>query len=294
MKIYDCFTFYNELDLLEIRLREHYDHVDHFVIGEANMTFTGKPKPYYLLDNWERFQPWADKIIRVEITDLDPSGKDAWANEAQSRENLLRGFADHAGDEDIILLSDCDEIFRGETLQQMKLANRAAYGFRMPCFYFKLNYMQVKPTLWWEGGCATRKSIIMHNHSVIEQNRTPGSFGIMETLRRSRHVIGTQDGSVIAHAGWHFGWLGDETKAKEKIQSFAHQELNNAETLQNIDLELSIKLGLGLNPNDANSGEHHVVMINEYFPRCIEVDKSRWAKYIIPNATKNALDYLKI
>ena len=42
MKIYDCFTFYNELDLLELRLRETYDHVDVFVIAEATRTFQGR------------------------------------------------------------------------------------------------------------------------------------------------------------------------------------------------------------------------------------------------------------
>ena len=43
MKIFDCFTFYNELDILELRLKEHWDHVDYFVISEANLTHQGNP-----------------------------------------------------------------------------------------------------------------------------------------------------------------------------------------------------------------------------------------------------------
>ena len=48
MKIFDVFTFYNELDLLELRMNILGNSVDYFVINEANITFTGKPKPLYL------------------------------------------------------------------------------------------------------------------------------------------------------------------------------------------------------------------------------------------------------
>ena len=51
MKIFDCFPFYNELDLLELRLNELYDHVDRFVLVEANTTFTSKTKPFYFEEN---------------------------------------------------------------------------------------------------------------------------------------------------------------------------------------------------------------------------------------------------
>ena len=50
-KIFDCFIFFNEFDLLEIRLTELYDHVDYFVMAEANTTHTGNPKPFYFLDS---------------------------------------------------------------------------------------------------------------------------------------------------------------------------------------------------------------------------------------------------
>ena len=69
-KIYDCFSFYNEFDILEIRLQELYDHVDYFIIAEASTTHTGNPKPFYLLDNWERFKPYADKIRHVKVEDM--------------------------------------------------------------------------------------------------------------------------------------------------------------------------------------------------------------------------------
>ena len=58
MRVYDTFIFYNELDLLEIRLRELYDHVDVFVLVESNLTLTNHPKPYIFEESQERFRPW--------------------------------------------------------------------------------------------------------------------------------------------------------------------------------------------------------------------------------------------
>jgi Glycosyltransferase family 17 len=276
MKIYDCFTFYNELDLLELRLRETYDEVDVFVIAEATRTFQGREKPLYLKDNWDRFSLWHDKIRRIEITDLAESG-DPWANEAASREHLKAGLHD-AEDLDLVVLSDVDEILRPATLRAMRTGNRAVYGTRMPLFYFRLNYLQTHPTQWWAGASAVRFKLLND----------------MEQLRRMRNQIGIAENTVIMHAGWHFGWLGDDVRAREKIESFAHSELNKSEVLDNINLELSIKNGRGLNPYGTDSDDKHVVVeVDDYFPRTILVDKERWSKYIIPDATEKVTDLLR-
>lgn len=63
MKIFDTFTFYNELDLLELRMNILDDSVNYFVINESNITFTGKKKPLYYFENRERFKKWNHKII---------------------------------------------------------------------------------------------------------------------------------------------------------------------------------------------------------------------------------------
>jgi len=62
-KIYDTFLFFNELDLLEIRLTMLYPHVDYFVISECDYTFSGKQKPFYFDENKEKFSKFMDKII---------------------------------------------------------------------------------------------------------------------------------------------------------------------------------------------------------------------------------------
>ena len=65
MKIVDCFTFYNELDLLQYRLAALYDYVDFFILVEANITHAGHPKPTYFIDNMHLFEKYRDKIIHM-------------------------------------------------------------------------------------------------------------------------------------------------------------------------------------------------------------------------------------
>lgn len=275
-KIYDCFTFYNELDLLELRLQETADEVDVFVIGEATRTFQGREKPLYLKENWDRFAPWHDKIRRIEITDLAESG-DPWANEAASREHLKAGLHD-AEDLDIVIISDCDEILRAGAIRYMRTANRAVYGTRMPLFYFRLNYMQLHPTLWWAGASAIRYKLLND----------------MEQLRRMRNQIGIVENSVIMHAGWHFGWLGDDVRAREKIASFAHSELNRADIVDNINLELSIQNGRGLNPHGTDSDDKHVVVeVDDYFPQAVRNNPELWDRYIVKDATERVTNFLR-
>lgn len=67
MKIYDCFTFFNELDLLELRLAELYNYVDYFVIVEADKTHSGKPKEFILEKNFSRYARWRNKIIHLKV-----------------------------------------------------------------------------------------------------------------------------------------------------------------------------------------------------------------------------------
>jgi beta-1,4-mannosyl-glycoprotein beta-1,4-N-acetylglucosaminyltransferase len=87
MKIYDSFTFFNELDLLELRLEELYDHVDHFVLVEANRTFQNNPKPFYFGENQYRFAKYMDKVIHIQVNDM-PEHTDPWGRERYQRDGI--------------------------------------------------------------------------------------------------------------------------------------------------------------------------------------------------------------
>ena len=110
-KVYDCFLFYNELELLDMRLHEMYEHVDKFVLVEACETFRGKPKPFYYAENKHLFEKFADKIIHVQITEPLQTD-DPWIRERHQRAQAALGLKESQPD-DIVFISDLDEIIRG-------------------------------------------------------------------------------------------------------------------------------------------------------------------------------------
>ena len=85
--IYDCFIFYNELELLELRLNELDDIVDYFVIIEATETFQGQTKPLYFEQKKEEFSEFEDKIIH-HIVDFPDELTDPWEREHYHRDSI--------------------------------------------------------------------------------------------------------------------------------------------------------------------------------------------------------------
>jgi hypothetical protein len=280
MKIYDCFPFYNELDLLELRFEELYDHVDHFVLVEANTTFTDIPKPYYFDENKDRYAKWLDKVIHIKVADM-PHSSNAWDNDIWQRNSINQGIID-ADDNDIIIVSDLDEIIRPETVDAMRQDNETQiWGLRMPLFYFKFNHMLTttdsKYMIW---GMACRKRLIVPADEFRFQRFQLASLPYGYTNSGIR---------VMEHAGWQFSYLGDTEFAKNKIKSFAHQETNTPEVMSSIDVESSVQNGHGLGPN--NSEVFVNVEIDDYMPKTLVNNITKYKKYIA-GATHNITDFL--
>ena len=90
----DCFTFYNEFDLLEARLREVGNVVDFFVLCEATKTHVGKPKELLFEAHASRYAEWLPKIVHVVDDDMPEHAADAWTREHHQREALRFGAFD--------------------------------------------------------------------------------------------------------------------------------------------------------------------------------------------------------
>jgi hypothetical protein len=257
MKIYDCFTFFNEFDLLELRLRELYDHVDYFVLVEANKTFQNNDKELYFWKNKDRFLPWMDKIIHVPVVDM-PVDTDTWGRERFQRDAIKGGMMG-AESNDIIMIGDIDEIPRIETIEKLRTSTQSIWGFRMPLFNFKFNYMMYTQDYYtvWSGAIRL------------------GLLNSPEDFRRMRHVLNQcplnfrdDNVQIIEHAGWHFTYLGNEDFAKSKIQSFAHDETNRPEILDQLDIEDSIQRGVGIIRTNQDY-RFTPVAIDDYLPRTL-------------------------
>jgi beta-1,4-mannosyl-glycoprotein beta-1,4-N-acetylglucosaminyltransferase len=202
--IYDTLFFFNELDLLEIRLETLSEVVDKFVLVEAPRTVGRyEEKPLYYLENKGRFAKWADKIIHVVVEDLPP-GPDPWAREGMMRDCVKRGLAG-AKDDDVVAVSDADEIISPRALSEY----RPGMGV---CAPEQLNsYMWVN-CLGGDRWAGTR---------VLP-------WGSLKGIRPTDARRGGVPRRLFAqgYGGWHFSWLGGPDAMRKKLLAYAHQELN--------------------------------------------------------------------
>ena len=241
IKIIDCFTFFNEIDLLKMRIELLYDHVDKFVISEANVTFSGKRKPYNFLERRNDFKQYLDKIeyLRYEpnIKNLNftkPNKMDqshaAWQIEIGQRDFLYSAVKD-LDDDSLIIVSDVDEIWDPITMNILKNKMHIIKSVRldMEFHYFYMNCKGVGPqNSRWNRAFCTLPSELKVNPSL----------GFSE-IRTSNLKMPT-----IKKGGWHFSYLGGTESVINKIKSFSHQELNTEEIIEFDRINRCINLGL--------------------------------------------------
>jgi beta-1,4-mannosyl-glycoprotein beta-1,4-N-acetylglucosaminyltransferase len=242
MAIYDCFTFFNELDILELRLEELDGRVDYFVIGEATRTFSNEPKPLYFAENKARFARFLPKIIHVAIDDLPASG-DAWDREAFQRDALVRGLTKAAPD-DVIMISDVDEIPYPENIARLTAEAMRGRIWFIECDYYtyKLDLAIVDK---WVGLCAIRAIQKKHlptlqqlrGFRARQSRRLPMPVNQLINVAKNVFRVGSPLVHVLVeHGGWHFTFMNTPENIQYKIASYAHQERNTPEfnSLQNI------------------------------------------------------------
>jgi Glycosyltransferase family 17 len=272
MKIYDCFPFYNELDLLELRLTELHSFVDHFVLVEANSTHQGNPKPYFYNENKERFAQWADKIIHVQVDDM-PNHPDSWINEGHHRDQIMQGIA-NADADDLIIISDLDEIVRPVALEYMKSSDQGIFALRMSLHNFKFNYTRSSPGEYDVWGMACRRSFL-DDISPTEFRRLRFQF------TGAPYQFKNNGCEVIEHAGWHFGYMGNNAWLVNKALNFAHAEVNRPEFIAAIDVEKSIAERKEWNRDSANT--YKIVELDDYFPKTITDNQDKYKDFILDN-----------
>jgi hypothetical protein len=296
-KIYDCFTFYNELDILELRLQEHWDHVDHFVISEANTTHIGAPKNYVFLDNQERFKPYMDKIIHVKVEDMpgvteeyriNPDTgqphvwKNCWHNERHQRNCLIRGLTGAVGN-DVVILSDVDEIERTNCIDAIRVDHQHnLWTFRMVYFNYRFNYLWAEPLLYQGGGHQAFTIDRMNTFPNLSHIREV--YGCCWAHRASDYDDGTE--MIFQHGGWHFSSLGNSEHVANKLRNFTDYSFEEA---ANLDVEELIKLNVSQVNKDS---KFEPVILDDYFPKTVLNNRDKYAHLILEGATQTVMDKL--
>lgn len=225
-KIYDCFVFNNELDLLDLRLSLLNDRITKFVLVESKKSHSGEEKSLFFQENKEMFSKYLDKIIHVVIeefpsemiyspseSDVDPSLHIHWFRENYQRNEILKGlYQETIYYNDIILISDLDEIPDPEKLSIF--VNSVPEGdYRIQLQKWFCWDTDRKYNGNWPGTAAIRWIDLL--------NTTP------QDIRKNRY----DSNKFLSgeHFGWHCSWFGGIDKVMEKLKTFAHQELRNIE-----------------------------------------------------------------
>lgn len=203
-RVFDCCTFFNEAEILEVRLAELYDVVERFVVVEASHTHSGEPKALTFGDHRERFRPYMDKIRYVVVDEL--VGSFSWQREAYQRDAILRGL-DGCRDDDMVIVSDVDEILRREVVERLRGGGPAfdtVFTTELDLFFYRLNYRFSRD--WRAAGAAPFRFIRQTGPNAV------------------RYLAKQNIGHLIRDAGWHFSWMGDVSRFAAKLNAYAHQE----------------------------------------------------------------------
>lgn len=233
--IYDCIPFFNELDILKLRMHILAPYVDKFVLEESTVTFSGEPKPMIFAENRELFAEFEDKILYVAVDNSPLSGAATHERDKFQKNQLIRAMGD-CKSEDIIIFSDVDEIPNPKTLEQVveNFDHSKIYHFAQRMFYCFLNMEEISGSLL----------SITGEFPEVSRKQWLGtkvcSFGNLpkEGIVYLREVSPLDPISVrVADGGWHFGYMGGSgekdvaKRISEKVQAAAHQEYNSARYL---------------------------------------------------------------
>jgi beta-1,4-mannosyl-glycoprotein beta-1,4-N-acetylglucosaminyltransferase len=264
-KIYDSFLFFNELDLLEIRLNTLNDIIDHFILVESSITHQGVPKPFIFEENKDRFSKFLHKIthIKVEDTPTDFSKpptkfedtfdgnflKNTWNHINTTtlfdrftqpqfgriffqRECQKRGIL-NCTDEDIILSSDVDEIPNPEYLKRLDefFNPDELYTFNQSKYCYYLN-------------------VLFHSHNdntsynrEINTNWKGTRMGSYKILKDySFNSLRSQDNNDLINSGWHFSYVGGSNIVEEKVKAsdgsgYSNEAFQNQQNLVKVEID---------------------------------------------------------
>ena len=224
--IYDCFMYFDEDMLLDLRLNIMSKYIDYFVIIESKYTHQGKVKENKL--NIADLKKFKDKIIYVyneEKIETDSS----WEQENFQR-NLIREGINNANPDDYILISDLDEIPDPKKLPNI-FKHRYSV-FNQSVFYYKFNLKNISETNWYGTRCCKKKYLITPQKLRNEKIKNYPFWRLDKIFKKKFNII--EDG------GWHFTYIKTLSDIKKKIKSFAHTEFNKDKYLDDVYLKQKI------------------------------------------------------
>ena len=274
MKIIDCITYCGEDLLLKIRFETLYNQIDKFIIIEANKYFDGNPKPKFF--DHKKFYKYSNKIEYYYIENLPKYNGNNLEYEIFIKNQIARGL-NNLDDEDIVLISDADEI---PNLKDDKFKNYDSAVFLQKMYYYKFN-INVYEGLKFKNKIACTKSCkfkFFKSFQQVRQFRVKNIPWWRFDQKIKRYV--EKDG------GWHFSFLMNSEDIKSKLSRFEHEikhlkkedgyilsDLMDIKRIENNIINLK-------DPYDRDHVKLKKVKIDESFPKYILENKNELDKFI--------------
>ena len=262
MAIFDCFQYFNEEHIAEIRFNILDEFVDKFVIVESTVNHQGKPKKLHF--DIGKYKKFKNKINYIVVDDTPEDMKKPHEGgeslvEQHQRNSIVRGLK-NANDNDLVILSDVDEIPNLNKLDEFDRNKYAVFSQKM--FMYKLNLLNLKENNWHGSKICLKKNFKSPQWlRNLKFKKYP--FWRIDKIRNIQ---------IIENGGWHFAYLQSPENISKKIKSFAHGEFNTPEAANEENIKLKIEKGEDI----FNRG---------YKIKKVEIDSS-FPKYIFDNKEK--------
>ena len=290
--IYDCIPFFNELDILNLRLHVLDSIVDKFIIEESTVTFSGEPKELCFEKNKEMFQEFLPKIEYI-VVDNSPVDTTTHLRDKFQKNALEKGLAD-AGEDDMIILSDVDEIPNPEVLKELKehFDPNKVYHLAQRMFYCFINMEEVSGNLLSITGEFPGVERKMWLGTKVFAKRSIPKDGIIQ-LREA--PVTAPNAVRVVNGGWHFGYMGSRHEADvskrigDKVVAAAHQEYNTEDILA----EAKYRLMLGEDMFGRNA-KFQRVEVDETYPEYLLQHRSDYEYLIMPPISREKQQFIKI
>ncbi len=268
MKIFDCFQYFNESHIADLRFHILDKYVDFFVIVESTVNHQGEAKELsFDIRNYSKFK---DKIIYIVVDDTPESIKIPHEGgeslvEQHQRNSILRGLK-NCDDNDLVILSDVDEIPDLDKLNLFNKKNYAVFSQRM--FMYKINLLNLDEKNWHGSKICLKKNFKSPQWlRNLKFKKYP--FWRLDKLRNIQ---------IINDGGWHFAYLQSPQDISKKIKSFAHGEYNKEHIVNEDKIKLKLEKG-----EDILERGYRIkkVDIDNTFPQYIVDNKNKLKQWIV-------------
>ena len=230
MKIFDCFMYFDEDVVLDVRLNILNKFVDKFIIVESRYNHKGEERqPLFDISKFNKFK---DKIIYIlksnqpenieEIQTKDNENEiyrksifNALKRENLQRNNIISGLTD-ANHDDLIIISDLDEIPNLENINLKKIRNKLIF-FEQHMIYYKFNLKLENYT--WFGSKACKFKNLRSPQWLRDIKTRKFPWWRIDTLFSIRKY---NDIYFVKNGGWHFSYLKKPEEIEKKLKSYLH------------------------------------------------------------------------